>query len=280
MTVNAGALATGFASQSYYVSTMPTDSRVAPVEDNILFFVERICRQGPDWVTDRSFPFAAAYSSDVPFPLFNLVAGARVGEHAAGDLTGSVANEFIERGLPWMWWTTPSYTNDELEHVLDIRGLEREDTPGMYADLDRVLEPRIDVEVTQVRVDDQGFGETFIDGFGLPPFVLEPMRELLGSFSSEEQVVVVALVDGEAVGVATGLVVQETIGIYNVTTSADHRGRGIGTAVTGAVMRAGRDRGCANAILHTSPMGRRVYERLGFEVVCPTTQWVWTPSPE
>jgi GNAT superfamily N-acetyltransferase len=278
--VNASAVATGFASQSYYVSPMPIDPRVPPVEDNILFFVERICREGPDWVTDSSSPFAAAYWSDVPFPLFNLVAGARVGMHAASDLTVSVANEFIDRGLPWMWWTTPSYTNDQLEHVLDIRGLEREDTPGMYADLDLVPEVKIDVEVAQVPVDDRGFGETFIDGFGLPALVLEPMQEFLGLFSSEEQVVVVALVDGQAVGVATGLVVQGTIGIYNVTTSADHRGRGIGTAVTGAVMRAGRDRGCTNAILHTSPMGRRVYERLGFEVVCPTTQWVWTPSAE
>ena len=38
--------------------------------------------------------------------------------------------------------------------------------------------------------------------------------------------------------------------------------------------------GIANAILHASEIGRPVYERLGFEEVCQTPQWIWMPPEE
>jgi GNAT superfamily N-acetyltransferase len=256
------------------------DPRIDPVEDNLVFFVDRVRKEGPDWVTDRSRPLVPAYSSEVAFPLFNLVAGARVALREAGELADSVGREFVARGLPWMWWTTPSYTSSELEDALAGLGLAREDVPGMYAELDAVPEMEGDIELGEVPVEDPGFGQTLIDGFGLPGFVLGPIQDFLGSFSPAEQVAVAAREDGRTVGVATGLMTDETIGIYNVATLADYRGRGIGSAVTTAVMSEGRERGCTNAILHTSAMGRSVYERLGFVMVCPTTQWVWMPSEE
>jgi len=260
---------------------MTGDERVAPVEDNIVFFVERICDRGPDWVVDRSQPHAKAYSSQVEFPLFNLVAGARVDgmdPNAAGELARAVVSEFTGRRVPWMWWTTPSHTSPDLEHALSSWGLEPESVPGMYADLEVIPDPKVDIETHDVPVHDQGFGEAFIDGFGLPEFILKPMQGLLDSFDTSEQVVMVASIEGHAVGVASGLITGDTIGIYNVATLPEHRGHGVGSAVTRAVMQEGKDRGCTSAILHTSPMGRGVYERLGFEVVCATTHWVWMPE--
>lgn len=256
------------------------DPRIAPVEDNVVFFVDRVRSDGPDWVIDRSLPLVSAFSSEVAFPLFNLVAGARVDPIEAGDVADSVGRDFIARGLPWMWWTTPSYTSSELEDALAGLGLAQESVPGMYVELDALPEPAGDIEPAEAPVDDPSFVRALIDGFGLPGFILGPMLDLFGSFSPAEQVAVAVREDGRTVGVATGLIQEETIGIYNVATVADYRGRGIGSAATTAVMREGRERGCTNAILHTSAMGLSVYERLGFEVVCPTTHWVWMPPEE
>lgn len=256
------------------------DPRIAPVEDNILFFVDRVRDDGPDWLIDRSRPFVSAYSSEVAFPLFNVVMGARVDRFEGHDLAVSVGREFIGRGVPWMWWTTPSYTSPELEEALAGQGLVREDVPGMYVDLDSVPELPGDIEIAEVPVDYPDFRHGLIRGFGLPEFVFGPMQDFLGSFSSAEHVAMVARVDGRVVGVATGLITGETIGIYNVATLVDYRGRGVGSAVTTAIMHEGRSRGCRNAILHASAMGQSVYERLGFEVVCPTTHWVWMPPGE
>lgn len=211
------------------------------------------------------------------FPLFNLVAGARLDPNGAGEVAVEVAGEFIARGLPWMWWTTPSHTSQELEDALIGLGLVAADTPGMHAELDSVPAAEASLEAVEVSVDDPDFGRVFIEGFGLPEFVLEPLQDLLRLFETEEQVAVLVRADGRPAGVASGLFLGDTIGIYNVTTLDEHRGRGVGSAATAAVMRAGAERGCTNAILHSSEMGRGVYHRLGFREVCATTQWVWEP---
>jgi GNAT superfamily N-acetyltransferase len=243
----------------------------------MLFFVDRVLAAGPDWIVDRSLPEVTAYSSDVAFPMFNLVTRSLADDDEAADLAERVGRQFMARGLPWMWWTTPSHTSPGLEEALIGLGLEPEDVPGMYVALDGIPEVSDGGRVGEVPLDDPGFGRVLIDGFGLPGFVLEPMRGLLGSFTAAEQMVVTARQDGRTVAVATGLITGETLGIYNVTTLADYRGLGFGSAVTAAVMSEGSRRGCTHAILHASAMGLGVYERLGFEIVCPTTHWVWTP---
>lgn len=257
------------------------DDGVAPVEDNIVFFVRRICDQGPDWVVDRSRPRVEAFSSQLEFPLFNLVAGASVDGLAADaveELARSVVAEFTARRLPWMWWTTPTHTSPQLEDTLSSSGLEPECVPGMYADLEAIPDHEVAIKTHEVPVHDQGFGEVFINGFGLPEFILNPIQGLLDSFRTSEQVVMVASIQGRTVGVASGLITGNTIGIYNVATLPEHRGHGVGSSVTRAVMQEGKNRGCTSAILHTTPMGRGVYERLGFEAVCSTTHWTWMPE--
>ncbi len=262
---------------------MASDPRIAPVEDNIVFFVESICSSGPDWIVDRSDQTVTAYSSEVSFPLFNVVTGAQVvggDSSTTSEAVRTVVSEYTNRGLPWMWWTTPSHTTSEVEGILAHAGMISESVPGMYAELAGLRDPDPVVETLQVPARDAAFGDVFIRGFGLPEAILDPVQDFLGSFDDEEHVVVVATDGGRAVGCATGLIANDTIGIYNVATLPDARGRGVGTAVTLAVMQTGKERGCKNAILHTSPMGRGVYERLGFEVVCPTTHWVWSPGSE
>jgi GNAT superfamily N-acetyltransferase len=56
-------------------------------------------------------------------------------------------------------------------------------------------------------------------------------------------------------------------GIFSVGTLEHARGQGLGTIVTQAAMDAARDSGARVAALQASDMGRRVYERLGFETV-------------
>ncbi len=52
--------------------------------------------------------------------------------------------------------------------------------------------------------------------------------------------------------------------IWGVYVAPDSRGRGIGRALTRAVVEHLRSAGCTQVHLHTSPAGRSVYESLGF----------------
>ena len=250
-----------------------TDPRAAAVEDNLLSFFARVA----DLPTFRREDAADvdAVRSDVPFAMFNSVTGARFGADAARR-TGEVADAFIGRGLPWLWWVTPSHTSPELEATLEERGLHREDVPGMYADL-ATAPPAPDVEGLAIEqtTDAAAFIEVMAAGFGLPEAVRGPMTEVMDQFGAS--IDLVASVDGRPVACGTAYLTGTTAGLYNIATLEEARGRGIGYAVTVALMERARIGGAQHAVLHASESGRPVYARAGFVDVCNVPQYLWMP---
>ncbi len=73
--------------------------------------------------------------------------------------------------------------------------------------------------------------------------------------------------DGEPVAAAMTIVTRGVAGIYWVAALGQARGRGVGRAVTAAAVEAGFGLGADLASLQASPMGRPVYERMGFEAI-------------
>jgi ribosomal protein S18 acetylase RimI-like enzyme len=251
-----------------------TDPRTAAVEDNLLAFfasADRVpmLRRVPADDVD-------AVRSDVPFPMFNAVTGARFGEDAARR-TNQVVDAFVEAGLPWMWWLTPSTTSPQIEATLEARGLEREDVPGMYADLAVPLESRpVDGLAIERTWDVESFVRAMMAGFGMPGFLEAPMTELMAAFP--EAINVIGSLDGRPVATGTAYLTGPTAGLYNISTAEDARGRGIGYAVTRALLDLSRASGADHAVLHATEAGRPVYERAGFVEVCQMPQYVWMPS--
>ena len=76
--------------------------------------------------------------------------------------------------------------------------------------------------------------------------------------------VVVGRLAGESVAAGIALDLGGDCGIYNVGTLAHARRRGMGTAVTAALVHDARDRGCETASLQSTPMAERVYAAVGF----------------
>lgn len=81
----------------------------------------------------------------------------------------------------------------------------------------------------------------------------------------------------EDVGVAAGTVYRsEGVGVVGwVATVPQHRRRGLGTVVTTALTDAAFAHGADIVCLQASPMGRSVYERMGFETI--TNYRIWIP---
>jgi len=250
-----------------------TDARIAPVEDNLLSF---FAVAGDSGLLRRdAADDVVAVRSDVPFPTFNAVVGARF-DGDAGARAAEVADSYIAAGVPWMWWATPSTTPAGLDAVLEERGLAREDVPGMYADLAATpATPRVDGLTLQTTDDADVFVAAMVAGFGLPPFVREPMTAIMRHFP--ETLNVIGYVDGRAVACGTAYLTGPTAGLYNIATVDDARGRGIGYAVTTTLMQLARGAGADHAVLHATEAGRPVYERAGFEHVCNLAQYVWMP---
>jgi GNAT superfamily N-acetyltransferase len=103
-------------------------------------------------------------------------------------------------------------------------------------------------------------------GFGMDP-------EVVGAFVTEAaaarpDIALYAGYDGQLpVAAGLGMRVGRAIGVFNIATVEAWRGRGIGAAITMRVVDDGAAAGCDTAILQASPMGLRVYERLGFATV-------------
>ncbi|MET7670550.1 GNAT family N-acetyltransferase [Micromonospora luteifusca] len=72
---------------------------------------------------------------------------------------------------------------------------------------------------------------------------------------------------GHSVGTALGMRAPSVIGVFNIGVVPSARGRGLGRMLTETVLRDGIAAGGDAAYLQASPMGRPLYESMGFVLV-------------
>jgi GNAT superfamily N-acetyltransferase len=87
-------------------------------------------------------------------------------------------------------------------------------------------------------------------------------------------------VDDEPVATVTVFLAAGVAGVYFVMTVPEARRRGIGAAITAAVLREARDSGCEYAVLGSSAAGRSVYAGLGFRELCAIDLYEWALPQE
>lgn len=223
--------------------------------------------------------------SQLPFPLFNSVLGARLDADRADATIEARIRDCSRRQVPMLWWTGPSTTPSDLGRRLERRGFQLEPALGMAGDtrfiLERPCRTAIDVEpvndadglATWNRVlcaafgAPAAFGEAFADlaaAIGLSP--ASPFRHFLGRL------------DGEPIATCSLFLGAGVAGIYDVGTLPERRHRGVGAAITRAAVAAAGASGYRMAILHASAPGAGMYRSLGFEGVCSIGQYVWAPA--
>ena len=101
---------------------------------------------------------------------------------------------------------------------------------------------------------------------GFPPEVFTQYTDddgLLG----EGVVAFLGEVDGEPAAIAMTIVTDGVAGIYWVGSLPTARGKGLGRAVTAAATNAGFGLGADLASLQASPMGRPIYEAMGYRTI-------------
>jgi hypothetical protein len=193
-------------------------------------------------------------------PPFIYLAGitldAAVPAHAVADVPGSVGDawhalDLVPHGFS-VWRTEPWFYRDPAPL--------RESSPSDL-ELVRVTTPREVAEFEAVSV--RGFGnedDTIEPGTFHPPTVL----------ADEAMHMFVGRIDGRAVAAAMSYVLDDTVGVFGVTTVASARRHGYGTAVTSAALLA--DTGLP-AVLAPSKEAVNMYLRLGFRSVGKLRIW-------
>lgn len=233
-------------------------------------------------------PDHLAVTSPVPFPLFNSVVHARI---EADDLDARVATilePFTATGLPHMWWVTPRSAPDAIGAALLRRGFFHLETEtNMAVDL-RVLRrhdtltPGATVEIVTDEATLEDWARVTVAGFDMPPFTCDAVAATVRSALAPGAAWVLYLgrLDGEPVSTSAVLFADGVAGIYWVATREAARGRGFGTAITQAPLLLARERGYRVGILQATPMGRPIYERLGFRPFGSLEQYVCIPAAQ
>ncbi|HEX5374700.1 MAG TPA: GNAT family N-acetyltransferase [Solirubrobacterales bacterium] len=101
---------------------------------------------------------------------------------------------------------------------------------------------------------------------GFPPEVFAGYTDHSGLLAGNVAAFL-AYLDGEPVAIAMTIVSEDVAGIYWVGTLERARGKGLGRAVTAAATNAGFELGADLASLQASPMGKPIYEAMGYETV-------------
>jgi len=202
----------------------------------------------------------------LPIPSFN---GVWADEDSAavvlGDALAEVEAEGIAAGVLTRRGETPAV--EEAARELGLTAAVR--IPGMVANAGDLDGPTTsELEVVRVETAD-GFARALAlaaEGFGLRADFLAPLYMLevtdLDGFK-----VYLGRVEGRDVTTAASYVVDGDVGIFNVATPPEHRGRGYGAAITWHAVREGFAAGAELAYLQASAIGESVYRRLGFREV-------------
>lgn len=225
----------------------------------------RLAEHSPAGIT-RQFGPLTAVSTGIPVPFFNTVF---VFEPPSRDDLNRAVSWLAGRDTPFQVTVSGPVLDATRSLATDVGLEETGSQPGMVlSSLDGGPEPdaRLELETVTDAASLNRFAAVTAAAFEMPT----EMAELLAPASILDDGTMrplVGRVDGT--DVACGLLVHgdDVAGVYNIGVVEEYRRRGLGEAMTWAVLRAGREAGCEMGALQSSEMGYSVYEGMGFETV-------------
>jgi GNAT superfamily N-acetyltransferase len=220
-----------------------------------------------------------------PLDYHNAVVAAKLDESTADEAIAASMDALRQYGVPGTWHVGPSMRPADLGERLLAAGFTHDGgEPGMAVRLNELVEDErspqgLVVAPVQTEADLVTWAATLARGFGEgereATWVAEMYAKL--GLGTGEWVLYLATLDGEPVGTTSVFLGAGVAGVYFVMTVPEVRGRGIGAAVTIAGLRPALAAGYEVGVLTSSPLGRKVYERIGFREYCTIDVYTWGP---
>jgi ribosomal protein S18 acetylase RimI-like enzyme len=247
-----------------------------PVEQNLRESF-RILAEARDRADIRETGGISIHSLGATFQMFNAAfLNCYVEDEADLERRIALASvHFSERRMPWAFWMCESFLERRLqrkaERIFMRMGLSlSSELPAMAAESLvtpwRRL-PRIKIQPVCDTASRRAFCEIGAVCFHVPLLWFE---EVFDERMNERKEFVpwLAFSDGEPVATAATVVAAGAVGVYNVGTLPDHRGRGIGEAIVRfALDRAREQTGIYKTVLQSTSYGYDLYRKMGYKTV-------------
>jgi GNAT superfamily N-acetyltransferase len=224
---------------------------------------ESLCAVFEDARFERRDGYDFLVFPPVPVPQFNTVWPR---DDAAAAALSAALDEIRDLALPYSVQVRRGRTPAWEEEAARLGLTGEEPMPGMVTTPARLGTPDTpELEILRVETAD-GLAQALAvaaAGFGAPADMLAPLY-LLETAAVDGLHYYLGRVDGRDVSTSVGYTLGDTVGVFNVATPPEHRGRGYGAALTVEAAREGFAAGADLAWLQASAMGFSVYRRLGF----------------
>ena len=218
-------------------------------------------------------------------PIQSLPYNAVVRTHLEGELADSTLDRLLARyrgrGVDFMWLVHPTATPSDLGERLISRGLRPvEHATGMSLELSEWAAAQPATRVDEV-TDEAGlaaYGSLIMKYWEIPPHEQALVSDLNRYWSRDRTRGhrFVAFSD-DGVPLGKGYLSLEgpsgIAAIFGMSVLPEARGRGVGGAMTVAMLNRAKAAGCVRAVLHSSERAVDLYRRAGFIPRCPLTAY-------
>lgn len=190
-----------------------------------------------------------------------------------------IIEHYRKRGMPFFWLVHPSALPDDLSQRLSERGIaETEVASGMVANLADLPElspvpDGFDIREVNDEVASSYFFELIAWRWHVPAEAQPHLRAIDEVMQVAKPSALVrcwlAWHEGVPVAKAALRIAAGAAGLYGVATKPEARGRGLARALALEAFRVARHAGQQLGVLHSSPMAKSLYAKIGFQDVAP-----------
>jgi len=193
------------------------------------------------------------------------------------ELMEQIIEEFRVKKATITWIVCPSTQPEDMGKSLAGRGFNHVNSwVGMATDLKNFKNIDIeegDLEITEIN-DKEGleiWADTVSKGFGVPEEILEEYKKTFINLEvnrNKPYTLYLATKDGVPVGTTVLYIDNGEAGLYWISTIPEARKQGIANTLINYVLKKAALEECHMAILQATPIGKPVYEKLGFREHC------------
>lgn len=245
--------------------------------DNFTYKTSYIARQAQGMNVKETKDYIAV-DCGLPADTFNIITLLNNDLTVGIEKLYKVVNNYNQKKFPMSVWFWDEKRESNIKNELIKLGLkEAEQNIAMVADL-KTIHPTINMSVsfTIQKASSAGqiknFGETLANLFGTSeegghvqafynqtaPFDL---------WNSENMKLYLGLYKGEVVSVGSLVCTKESIGIYDIATKEEMRGKGFGSTMFNYLLQEAKELNVAQCVLQASPDGITIYKKAGFQSV-------------
>jgi len=256
-------------SKTVWMQNINEDSIKFIIEDNFNdLFVFMANKNG----LKKSFSVKMSWVNSAPYCWPNIIFNNQFENSTlANDLKDMVAS-IKNKVAPPFCLIGPKNGISDLGDRLQEHGLRPIDSwPGMAVDLEKINSSIDDIKLFKIKIVDNK--KDLFDWFTLVSKELFPKKKLdlnifMNVLNESSIKFFIGYYKDEPVSTAMNFYSSGVVGTYMISTSLNHRSKGLGTAITAAALSIAKKDGYGIGILQSTQSGFGVYTRLGFKEYC------------